>query len=155
MYVHVYMYIQFCTSAVMYISEICFYVKCTHSGLEEEYQACVRKREEKENILNDARAELEALIVDVECHTDSLSQLAREEENAKDITFSHPDTVDHLKEKLKCVLNIFAPSTNCDKPVSEEDKPTSQDMPTLEDKPRDKPTSDKPSYEEDAMDTTQ
>jgi hypothetical protein len=112
-------------------------------GLEEEYQACARKREEKENILNDARAELEALISEVEHHTQRLSQLAGEEENAKNVTLSHPDTVGQLKEKLECVLNIFTPSPTCDKP-----------MPMSEDKPM--PMSeDKPLSEEDNMDTTQ
>ena len=90
------------------------------SGLEEEYQICARKREEKESILNDARAELEALIADVEHYTQKLSQLVKEEENANNVTASHPDTIDQLKTRIECVLNIFTPLPSSDNITTEE-----------------------------------
>ena len=89
---------------------ICYYYACCYycAVVEEEYQACASRREEKEGTLNDARAELEALIADVEQHTQRLSQLDREEEEAKIITLSHPELVSGLRERMECVLGLFA-----------------------------------------------
>ena len=94
--------------------------------MEEEYQACARRREEKEGILNDARAELDALIADVERNTQRLSQMEKEKEEATSITLSHPDTVSQLRERIECVLNVLVPpSTSCstDKSEPTEDEP--------------------------------
>jgi vacuolar-type H+-ATPase subunit H len=76
-------------------------------GLEEEYQAAARRRGEKEEVLSDARAELNALIAEVECNTRRLSQLKKDEENAKSVTSSHPDTVNQLREKIECALSVL------------------------------------------------
>ena len=81
---------------------------CT--GVEEEYQACAKRREEKEGVLSDARAELNALISEVEHSTKRLSELQREEKNAKTVTSSHPDTISHLREKIECALRILTTS---------------------------------------------
>ena len=81
------------------------------TGLEEEYQACAQRREEKEGILNDAHAELEALIADIERQTQRLTKLKNEEENAKRVTHTHPDEVSQLREKIECVQKAFTPSS--------------------------------------------
>ena len=78
--------------------------------MEEEYQACAKRREEKEGVLSDARAELNALISEVEHSTKRLSELQREEKNAKTVTSSHPDTISHLREKIECALRILTTS---------------------------------------------
>ena len=80
------------------------------AGIEEEYQTCARQREEKEEVLNDARAELDSLISDVEHITKRLSELEREEENAKIVASSHPDTISQLREKIECSLRILTSS---------------------------------------------
>lgn len=84
-----------------------------YAVIEEEYQACASRREEKESTLNDARAELEALIADVEQHTQRLSRLETEEEEAKNITLSHPQLVNSLTERIECVVSLFG----TDKPI--------------------------------------
>ena len=78
--------------------------------MEEEYQTCARRREEKEGFLNDARAELDTLIADVEHSTNRLSELKREEDNARTITSSHPATISQLREKIECALRILSSS---------------------------------------------
>lgn len=83
-------------------------IPCT--GMEEEYQTCARRREEKEGVLNDARAELDTLIADVEHSTNRLSELKREEDNARTITSSHPATISQLREKIECALRILSSS---------------------------------------------
>ena len=57
----------------------------------------------------DAHAELEALIADVERKTQRLSKLKSDKENAKRVTFTHPDEVNRLKEKIEYVQNAFTP----------------------------------------------
>ena len=42
--------------------------------------------------------------------TKRLSELQREEENAKTITNSHPDTISQLREKIECALRILTTS---------------------------------------------
>lgn len=85
----------------------CIFNVCICVVLEEEYQACAHRREEKENILNDARAELEAMIAEVEQHTKRLSQLKQKEESAKDMSISHPDNISQLKDRIECALKVF------------------------------------------------
>ena len=79
-------------------------------GLEEEYQACARRREEKEAVLNDTRAEISALIAEVEHSTLRLTELKKDEENAKTVADSHPDTINQLREKIECALKILVSS---------------------------------------------
>ena len=101
--------------------------------LEEEYQACAKRREEKESILNDARAELEALIADVERYTEQISQLKREEDKAKDISSSsHPDTVSQLRERVDCALCVFAPPTLSAQVEQSTETPVSDTLPTTD-----------------------
>ena len=76
-------------------------------GIEEEYQSCARQREEKEGILNDARAELDMLIADLKHSTNKLSELEQEKENAEAIVSSHPDTISQLEGKIDCALKIL------------------------------------------------
>lgn len=96
-----------------------------HTGLEEEYQACAHRREEKEGVLNDARAELNTIIVDVEQHTKRLSELESKEEDAKMISLTHPDKISQLREKIEFVLNVFSP-TNSDTSIQEDRMDTAQ-----------------------------
>ena len=121
--VHRYMYVHNSGTCVQSVC-ICTYVcVCQYvTVLEDEYQACAQKREEKENILNDARAELEALIADVERYTEQLSRLKREEDKAKDISVSHPDTVSQLRERVESALCVLTPQHDnnpCSQPEPE------------------------------------
>lgn len=81
------------------------------AGVEEEYQTSARKREQSENVLNDARAELSALIAEVERQQQKLTHLNEREEEAKRITETYPDKISHLKEKTDSALHLFTPAT--------------------------------------------
>lgn len=80
------------------------------AGVEDEYQICAKRKEEKESVLNDAQANMNAMIVAVEQHTQTLSQLEKREEEAKHITETYPDRIKQLKIKTNSLLGLFSPA---------------------------------------------
>ena len=95
-------------------------------ALEDEYQACAHRREEKENVLNDAQAELAALVAEVERHTHKLSQLDRREEEAKLVPLTHPDMISQLREKSDSAQSLFTLTTTTTTVPEAESMDTSQ-----------------------------
>ena len=74
------------------------------AGVEEEYQSSAKKREEKENLFNDVRAELSSLIAEVERQQEKLRHLNQREEESKTVIGSHPERINRLKKKIGSIF---------------------------------------------------
>ena len=79
------------------------------ADLEEQYQEFLKKKEAKENALQDVQAELHGLIANVESHNATMKKLSEQEREATSIIQTYPDEITALQNKIHSAKQLFIP----------------------------------------------
>ena len=79
------------------------------ADLEEHYQEFLKRKEARENALQDVQAELHGLIADVKSHNATMKKLSEQERKATSIIQTYPDKVTALQNKIHSAKQLFIP----------------------------------------------
>ena len=91
----------------------CFPPPLTHAAIEEEYQECLKRKQDKEAEFQDTKSEMDGLFIEVERYQARLEQLTQREAEASEDVATLPAKVSELKRKIRSAEELFTPGSNC------------------------------------------